>query len=460
MTASTPPPDPPFNPWRLLQLSSFQIGSAMGDILVTAIWNRIMIVTLGLPAWPIALLIALRYLLTPLSLWAGFRSDTRPLFGLRRTPYIWLGRGMMVAAMPLLGLSLTRFVAAGAAAAGDVVGWLLALAFFVLYGSGSLLSGSPFLALVRDSVPKPRQGLAVTTLETTLIVLFPIVAIVFSVWMRDFSLAVFWQMVLATAIVGGLFWFLAILGVERRAPTVGAAATAPGDAAGPDFRATFGRIWADSRVRLFCAFLALATLAAWAQDAILEPFGAEVVAQNVGQTTRYSAYWQGATALVLIAILVLWRRRAPEQQKPVARLGLSIMAAGMAGLAVAALTSQPRLVTIALIVFGIGFGLYTYGGLSLMVVMTSDTAAGAFLGLWTITILLSRGVGIFLGGALRDILLHSTGSPELSYGIIFGLEALGLLGAAWLLSHINIEGFARDTGRVNPIEVQVAAAEM
>lgn len=61
---------------------------------------------------------------------------------------------------------------------------------------------------------------------------------------------------------------------------------------------------------------------------------------------------------------------------------------------------------------------------------------------------------------LRDALLRSTGSAELSYGIIFGLEALGLLGAMWLLSRLNIEAFARDTGRVNPIEVQVAAAEM
>ena len=43
MPDSTPPPEPPFNPWRLLQLCSFQIGSAMGDILVTSIWNRILL---------------------------------------------------------------------------------------------------------------------------------------------------------------------------------------------------------------------------------------------------------------------------------------------------------------------------------------------------------------------------------------------------------------------------------
>ena len=47
-----------FSLWRLLRLSSFQIGSAMGDILVTSIWNRVMISQFGIPAAPVSLLIA------------------------------------------------------------------------------------------------------------------------------------------------------------------------------------------------------------------------------------------------------------------------------------------------------------------------------------------------------------------------------------------------------------------
>lgn len=88
----TEPTEPRFSWWLLLRLCTFQIGSAMGDILVTSIWNRIMIVNFGFPAFPVGLLIALRYLLSPLSLYAGFRSDRTPILGLRRTSYIWLGR--------------------------------------------------------------------------------------------------------------------------------------------------------------------------------------------------------------------------------------------------------------------------------------------------------------------------------------------------------------------------------
>ena len=39
-----------FSVKRTLRLSSFHIGSAMGDILVTSIWNRIMISNFGIPA--------------------------------------------------------------------------------------------------------------------------------------------------------------------------------------------------------------------------------------------------------------------------------------------------------------------------------------------------------------------------------------------------------------------------
>jgi len=155
---------------RLLRLSTFQIGSAMGDILVTSIWNRIMIVNFGIPALPVSFLIALRYLLSPLSLWAGFRSDTKPLWGMQRSSYIWLGRGLMVLSLPLLGLSVGRLGSNSA----DISGWTFATLSSLLYGIGTLISGSPFLALVRDSAPTEKQGLAISTVETVLIIFFAV----------------------------------------------------------------------------------------------------------------------------------------------------------------------------------------------------------------------------------------------------------------------------------------------
>ncbi|MCI0399206.1 MAG: BCD family MFS transporter [Chloroflexi bacterium] len=430
-----------FNVWQTLRLSTFQIGSAMGDILVGSVWNRIVISDLGVSATIVGLLTALRYLLSPLALWAGARSDTRPIGGLHRTPYIWIGRSMYLAALPLLGFSLARLSSNTA----DVVGWALAVAFFLLYGIGTLLSGAPFLSLVRDSAPKEKQGLAISMAETALITFFPFVAVGFGRLLENYTLAAFWRLVLLTVGVGGFFWFFAVVGVEKKA---GVSGRGLAQAHSPDFKATFQKIVADRRTRRFFAFLAVGTVAAWAQEAILEPFGAEALALPQSETTRMNAYWQGMTVLVLILGAVVWRRRRPEQQPRLAKIGLGIMAAGMITLALAALGAQLRLVQLGLVIFGAGFGLYTFGALSLMAVMTTDQEAGAYLGLWSVCILVSRGAGIALGGLARDQLLALTGSAGLAYGAIFVLEAVGLVAAALLLSQADILSFARDTGRL------------
>ncbi|HZD10733.1 MAG TPA: BCD family MFS transporter [Candidatus Binatia bacterium] len=435
------------HPWRLgliLRLCTFQIGSAMGDILTASVWNRIMISDLGLPAWPVGLLIALRYLLSPLSLWAGHRSDTRPLWGRQRTSYIWLGRGLMVLSFPLLGVSVGRL----GTERGDMLGWLAAGACFLLYGLGTLLSGSPFLALVRDSAPRQKQGLAISMVETTLIALFPVVAVGFGRWMQSYDEALFWDLVLTTMIVGGFFWFFAVAGAERRL----ADDTVVDNAAVPrgtvwSFRQTFGDILGDRRTRLFFVFLSLATFSAWMQDNILEPFGGDVFGMDVGRTTRFTGYWGAATVLTLVASFYLFRRRPPERVMGITQAGLAVMAVGMGMIAAAGLIASEALIGPALLVFGAGFGLYTFGGLSLMAAMSPDPHAGAYLGLWTVSVLIFKGMGTFVGGLLRDLFLLWAGyTAGASYGLAFSAAAIGLILALWLLSYLDVVGFVRDRG--------------
>jgi BCD family chlorophyll transporter-like MFS transporter len=439
-----------------MRLGSFHVGSAMGDVLVTSIWNRILITNFGIPATPVGLLIALRYLLSPLSLWAGNLTDNRRFFGLRRTPLIWLGRGLMLLSLPLLGLSVLRL----GASAGDWLGWASALLSSLMYGVGTLISGSPYLALVRDSAPEERQGLAISVVETLLIILYAITGISFSFWMPVYDARVFWEMIAVTMLVGGFFWVFAIVGVERRMAQGNKGAGEQGSGAarlGPVLRT----IWSDRRTQLFFAFLSLATLSAWTKDAILEPFGADVFGLDMGVTTRLNSYWQAATVVTLILSNVIWRKRAPERQGRIAAAGLLVMASGLALLAAAGASGQRHLIEIALFIFGGGFGVYSFGGLSLMAVMSPDRHAGAYLGLWSISVLVSKGLGAFVGGVLRDLFLLQLGlAPGASYAAVFVIQALGLTTAVLILAHIDVLAFARDTGRHVPlVEAQTAAAD-
>ncbi len=440
---------------RTLRLSSFQIGSAMGDIIVTSIWNRVMISNFGIPAAPVSLLIALRYFLAPMSLWAGYRSDNKLLAGLRRTPYIWSGRLLMLVSLPLLGFSLIRL----GVDQQDVIGWALATFSSLFYGLGTLISGSPFVTLVRDSAPEDKQGVAISTVQTVLILFFALFGIVFSIWMPVYDPRLFWEILLVTMVIGGFFWFFAIVGVERGNNERQSLPAASDPSAG--FITTFHKILQDSRTRGFFIFLSLSTLAAWMQDAILEPFGADVFALSAGRTTRFNSYWQVGTVVLLVLAGILWRKRPPERQSGSSAAGLLIMAAGMLLLSFASLSDIVYLVEISLLIYGAGFGVYTFGGLSLMAVMSSDREAGAYLGLWTVSILLSKGLGTFLGGALRDLFYLQAGIPAgLSYALVFFISAVGLAGSILVLIKVDILGFARDMGRVvGRVEAQATSMD-
>ncbi len=394
-----------------------------------------MISDFGLPSWPVSLLLAIRYLLVPVSLWAGFISDRHPLWGLHRSPYIWLGRSMMVMSLPCIALSLDFFTGTRM----PPIGWTLAAIGFTAYGFGGLLSGSPFIALVRDSTPYEKRGMAMTMVETFMIACFPLAAIFFGSMMEHYSSERFWLLTFITMSVGGFFWFFSTLGIERTVAGYRVTDSSLWDAG---LRDSVRKALQNSNTRIFFVFLAVAALSAWMQDAILEPFGADVFEYSAGQTTRFSAYWMTATLLVLIISSLLLRRRRPESLSGVASLGLAIMSTGMAGLAVSAWLKHPECVTGSLVLFGIGFGIYTFAGLNLMMVMTTDSNAGLLLGLWTIAQVVARGVGISLGGILRDVFGLWFHSIPAAYAAVFGLQALGLFAAILLLQRIDLRRFA------------------
>ena len=70
---------------RLLRLSLFQLAIGLATALLVGTLNRVMIVELGVPAWWVALGVALPLVFAPLRALIGFRSDThRSPLGLRR----------------------------------------------------------------------------------------------------------------------------------------------------------------------------------------------------------------------------------------------------------------------------------------------------------------------------------------------------------------------------------------
>jgi BCD family chlorophyll transporter-like MFS transporter len=432
---------------RAVKLGAFHIGSSAADLLVSAIWNRVMIVELGIVAWPVALLSALRYLLAPLSLWSGHRSDSRLLWGTRRVGYIWLGRALMLLSLPLLPWSTVQL----AGEPGSAGGWALAFLSFTLFGIGTLLSGPAYLALVHDSAPYERRGQAVGVVQFMLVASFAFLPLVYARMMPDYQPAAYWRMVLTGMAAAAVLWFLSVWREER--PIT---APAPRPPARP-LREALRGIWAGESTRRYALFLAASAFFAFMQDAVLEPFGGDVFGLTVGETTRFNAYWGSGVLLGMLAALAITRRRGPHQQVGTTGWGLAWMGIPLLGLGGASALASLAWVRPLLLLFGVGFGVFTVGGVSLLMAMSRERQAGIYLALWSAIQLVSRGAGIAAGGALRDLALALTGGFTGAYAVVFSVEALGVLGCIALLRRVDVAGFAAGRQAVDAVEALAGA---
>lgn len=97
-----------------------------------------------------------------------------------------------------------------------------------------------------------------------------------------------------------------------------------------------------------------------------------------------------------------------------------------------------------MILFGVGFGIYTVGGVALLMAMSRDAHAASYLALWSTIQLVFRGFGLAAGGVLRDLALWLTADFARTYALVFAVEGVGLLLCILLLRRVDVRGFARD----------------
>lgn len=439
---------PNFSVWHSLKLGLFQVGSSLVDLLTTGVINRLLIVEMGAAAWPVTLLTGLRYLIAPLSLWAGHRSDTRPLFGSRRTSYIWLGRLLILLSLPLLPLAL----AAIGHDSGSATGWLLLVAAFLLYSIGASASGAPYLALLHDSAPYERRGQVNAIAYTLLAASSAFVGFLYGRLLPVWDPAQFWQLVMVAMAGAAFFWFVSVWREERRTAPPPTVVDHPAS-----MRETFARLWAEPRARRYALFLSTSAFFTFMQDGVLEPFGGDVFGLPVGETTRFNAYWGMGVLLTMVIGAYLTRRRAPDRQVSTTAWGLATLAGPLFLLGLSSVMHFQSLLRPLLFLFGIGLGVFSVGGVALLMAMSREQQAGAYLALWSMIQLIARGVGIATGGVLRDLALWVTGSMSLAYGFVFAFEAAGILVCILLLRRVDVQGFVRMGTGVETATLSAAA---
>ncbi len=436
--------------WVLLKLGLFHVGSAMIDLLVVSIWNRVMIVELGVAATPVVLVTSLHNFLTPLFVWGGYLSDERPIFGLRRLPYALGGRLVMVApffALPVIGWSIAR---------GESVWWLVALVAFAIFGVGRAVSGTAYLALIHDRAPEAQRGRALGFVWLMLIVGFSTMSILYGRLLPTYDPVAYQRLFIIAPLVAVVLFVIALWGEEKpHSVREGAAA----DKTRVPFSAALRVVWDNRSARIFAAFLFVSSLFMFAYDQILEPFGGDVFGLPVGITTRWNAYWGVGVLVSMISLLALTGRKRRPRDTTISAVGTVGISLAFVVLTVASLAGAPAAVVPGVVLLGLSMGVFNVGGLSLMMRMSDPRLAGTFLGMWSLMQLMGRGFSGLVSASIRDTVVMVTGGDyALAYGLAFAVEAIGVAAALWLLLRLNVDEFTQ-TVRVRANEVFAAAAD-
>lgn len=458
------PQEPNLSVGRNIKIGLFHLGSGMADVVTTGIWNRIMITDLGFSATPIGLLVSLRYFLAPLGVWAGRLSDRRTIGGYRRLFWIWLGRAMMALSILALGLS-TGYLARGGEA--NVGTWLVMSISLLLFSLGSAISGSTFLALIYDRAAPSQRGRAVGIVWTFLLLGFTIGGILFGVMLPSkdaahpsgFSPETLQNLFVFGAIAMAVLWGISVFGEERR----NTQATSSQEEREPStsLRADLKLAWSNRQTRFFFWYLALSMMFAFSQDLILEPFAGEVFKMDAAHTTRFAGYWGSMSILASIAFLWLGRRYKGLSNTLTSYIGVAVLIVAFGIFALSAFAEIRPLVTIGLVVLGLGLGIWNIGTLGMMMEMSPFGRAGTFLGFWSLVVTFARGIGVSGGGIIRDLGVSLTGDPKAAYGLAFLLAGIGLTVAYWTLRQVNVKAFQAEQGmKAEATTEQVLAGAM
>ena len=439
---------------RNIKIGLFHLASGMADILTTGVWNRIMISDLGFAATPVGLLISLRYFLAPLGVWSGRVSDQRSIMGFRRTFWIWLGRLLMVLSTFALGYATSQ-LAIGAENGMNIPIIVISMTLFSL---GYSLSGSTYLALIYDVTPEKQRGRVVGLVWAFLLLGFTVGGIVYGILLpsRDqgetlsFSPEQLLNLFIISGIIFIILWVISIIGEERRKHfnDVGSA-----QASRSSFSDDLRSVIQNRQLRYFMIYLCLSMMFAFSQDLVLEPFAAEVFDMPAETTNRFAAYWGSMSIIGTLVFIYLSYKRPWLTNTRMSLLGVGFLIATFIVLVISSVGSVRWLVTPALILLGIGLGIWNVGTLGLMMNMTPVNRAGTFLGFWTMIVTIARGVGVASGGIFRDGFLQVTGDVTLTYGLVFGVGGIGLLLSFWALRQVDVGAFQQ--GQANKQELDV-----
>lgn len=423
--------------WVALQVGLLFTGQGLLSLLLLGVMNRLMLDEdlLAIPATVATACLSIRFWVAPLRIYLGQLTDSRQFLGSQRSGYIRV-------ALPLsCGLLLLAVQAMWQLGATGQILWALVLGLLLgLYGICLFMVTVAGMALVHDIAPDNDRSRVMGVVWAMMLMGFISGSLAGKKLLDGVeygnlqpSIDVYFLQMLGAVLVLG---YLGIWGVERRFSRH-AERTADRASQHVGFFQAVGLFIRDTQNTLFFLFLFLVTLGVFMQQPVLEPYGGEVFAMSIGDTTLLNMIWGIATLIALIGTgFTLAPRLGPWHTT---RLGLAICAVGFLAIYAAGLlgTSGVYHFQAAVFVMGLGGGIALNSMLGLMLGLAPSAHAGLYLGTFGLSQYLSQAIALFASGLLLASGRRLFADAHGAYGIVFLLEAAILFVCVFLLGAIE-----------------------
>lgn len=441
---------------RFLRLSLFQMSVGMAVVLLTGTLNRVMIVELGVPAWLVAVMVALPLFFAPLRALIGFRSDVyESVLGWKRVPFIWMGTLLQFGGLAIMPFAL--LILSGDTQGPIWYGTAAAALAFLLVGAGLHTTQTAGIALATDLATEEARPRVVALLFVMLLIGMFLSSLVFGLLLRDFSQLRLIELIQGAAVVTMV---LNLCALWKQEPRVRRKRTA--DAAEkPRFIEKWRTLQKDRAARRLLIAVGLGTAAFAMQDILLEPFGAEVLGLSVGGTTFLTALLAGG---MLLAFVVAARKlgRGMDQHR-LAGYGVLIGVFGFAVVSLVGMVHATWLFAAGVALIGFGNGYFAVGTLTATMALSRQGNHGFVIGAWGAIQATAAGLAVAVGGALRDIFagLAQSGAlgaalsgPAAGYTFVYQIEILMLF--ATLIVIGPLASFVRNTNQMDSGKIGLA----
>jgi len=406
---------------RLLRLSLFQISVGMAMVMLVGTLNRVMIVEMGVATSLVSFMVALPLLIAPFRALIGFQSDHhRSHLGWRRVPYIWMGTLMQFGGFSIMPFALLVLSGAGQSSqAPQWVGQFGAAVAFILVGVGMHTTQTAGLALATDLSTQDKQPKVVGLMYVMQLIGMMGSALVLGDLLYDYSPGQLIRVVQAVAVITLVLNVIAVWKQEARSRQ-----RTPGTPLEESFQNSW-KVFCEGphTIRRLMA-VGLGSMAFTMEDVLLEPYGGEILKLSVSSTTLLTA------TLALGGLIGFgWASRVISRGADPYRMaswGAWIGLPAFVPLIFAAPLMSVCMFVLGVFLIGLGGGLFAHGTLTASMNLAPPDQTGLAMGAWGAVQATASGLGMALGGLLRDGVAQLSDSVT-GYSAVYGIEVVMLI---------------------------------